>query len=837
MKERKSRMRVVGSAVAIARDSGTLQVWWLLHLLTCGRMSSANVKRVAQKNHTNVWACQKRCELVYVPLEIRVYKNFCQNRARKKFYMKADQKARNALIRACGLNSEHVYKSGELNYPEWLLNYKACTDNMTFMGESPATRHGKRGCGRMPANKERQVCYRDCYNAVPIITRVYKMECEEEQRGSMPENASRHERNLYYWSGVDVCWETTAERIAKEKAVQASLNISGGSGVGGDAGVSNAALDILSTKLGMKVEELKEDVAKTMDTQISDTRKALVGIMQAQWAAEEAVRQAGGSGVSKSRIYRGGSRSYHTGSYATPAIANAHNHANGRNTVGLGEFSAVMNGVSFRTRHNDYSLRMPSTSSDKYHETEDIPRPPVPPSVIAQASVEDQIFEMRQYFKAFKDQNSSLRDYRPYFKPVLCYLEGAWERLDGSELVEPFESDRHHIAATDWEDLMEKVRFFDLSGGKDALENIPYLPTAVMSIDIKDGNLLPQLARWNYRILCHPIDGDVELARLHLVPDLHVQVRSQKSKESFFYSRGARFKVDPRLSLSNVEHQPFREVSMGRNYLDMLMEQIPGKDNYGANLTDEVMNPHTKRLEPYLPNDPQRATKGTTINKQHEEGPLNAAYYSRYWLGGGDAMGRNRYKRGYNDPALWAAMSTHQQLGNISMHKSDSGMRLGDVCMLNGAPCPRMSQRWTYAFPLEIIYLTPHSMWNPYEVSTQNGGVISGFGTERLPFEAVRETDLFYRTPAGFYGDCEAGIDEPPDAADTDSEALYVRDSTGASQKVVASGTTISTRCIPGVGKVRLRYNIMPTHEEGNTVWKELEALHTLLENKHLLET
>ena len=55
-----------------------------------------------------------------------------------------------------------------------------------------------------------------------------------------------------------------------------------------------------------------------------------------------------------------------------------HNHANGFNTVGLGEFAAVINGVSFRTRHNDYSLKMPHQNTMDYHATQDIPRPPVP---------------------------------------------------------------------------------------------------------------------------------------------------------------------------------------------------------------------------------------------------------------------------------------------------------------------------------------------------------------------------------------------------------------------------------------------------------------------------
>ena len=53
-------------------------------------------------------------------------------------------------------------------------------------------------------------------------------------------------------------------------------------------------------------------------------------------------------------------------SYTNVAIANAHNHADFKYTVGLGELSAVLNGVEFSSRHNDYSLRTPSVDNKNY---------------------------------------------------------------------------------------------------------------------------------------------------------------------------------------------------------------------------------------------------------------------------------------------------------------------------------------------------------------------------------------------------------------------------------------------------------------------------------------
>jgi len=62
-------------------------------------------------------------------------------------------------------------------------------------------------------------------------------------------------------------------------------------------------------------------------------------------------------------------------------VAAIHDHSNYRGTVGMGELIAVLNGVEFRTRHNDYKMRMPSRTSKKYGATENIPYPAVPPQV------------------------------------------------------------------------------------------------------------------------------------------------------------------------------------------------------------------------------------------------------------------------------------------------------------------------------------------------------------------------------------------------------------------------------------------------------------------------
>ena len=65
------------------------------------------------------------------------------------------------------------------------------------------------------------------------------------------------------------------------------------------------------------------------------------------------------------------------------SFAANHDHENYMHTIGMGEVEVVLNGVNFRTRHNDYKLSMPSTTSTDYMAVEDIPFPPVPPEVLA----------------------------------------------------------------------------------------------------------------------------------------------------------------------------------------------------------------------------------------------------------------------------------------------------------------------------------------------------------------------------------------------------------------------------------------------------------------------
>lgn len=275
---------------------------------------------------------------------------------------------------------------------------------------------------------------------------------------------------------------------------------------------------------------------------------------------EERVRSEGQSGLVQQRLRNIGLRNFHTETHTGVAAAAIHDHANNIRTVGMGEFSAVLNGVYFKTRHNDFRLNKPSKASMDFHATDEIVFPPVPTEVTNKGTVEEQIDELKEYFTAWRDQNLTKRDYRPYFKPVLCYLEGAWMNVSNS-IVEPFESDRHFIDANTWMELHEKTMFAAYSGAKSLLENLSLLPTKILQLI---NGTVPIFAQWNYRILCNPISKDIPLGAFDLVEDLSARMMGQKNIEKHRHSRAARFQLN------------------STDLLDEIMGEIPGVNNHAG---------------------------------------------------------------------------------------------------------------------------------------------------------------------------------------------------------------------------------------------------------------
>ena len=484
-------------------------------------------------------------------------------------------------------------------------------------------------------------------------------------------------------------------------------------------------------------------------------------LMQQQDAAEQHLRWNENSGLKQVRHRREGTRSYDSTSTVDWSFAAIHDHANFRRTLGMGEVVAVLNGVEFLTRHNDYLMRMPSSTSSEYQATEDVPYPQVPPQVAAAGGVAEQIVEMREWFRAWRDQDYSERDYRPYFKPVLCYMEGMWTDV-GDSIDEPFTSRRHSIDAATWLELNRKNRYSAYTGAMQPGENLAVLPRRVFNITDEG---LPQFAQWNYNILCQPLKDDLPLDRLRLADMLSVRMRSKASLTQMESQRLARFQV-------NKVDQPFRYGSAGfRNLLDSLMNQVPGKNGPSAQFTDTGFG-----WKPF---------------EDVDGGELNAGFYHRRYVQIG-----NRF-RGYSDP-------------NVYMAKTNQS-KVAGICQVNDAHCDGELERWTYAIPLEIVYLTPLQSWNPYNVTDVGEGGVTGRGTEDDPLTGVGDRN-FFLTPAQFFSN-----DTPP--------KVYVKDGDGVARGHVASGLRIILQNIEGVGQLRQRYPIAPLTVEGSTYWKELEAL------------
>ena len=555
------------------------------------------------------------------------------------------------------------------------------------------------------------------------------------------------------------------------------------------------------------VEQLLEAHSKRLDTLQRSLYQITRQTILQQLFVEERIRSDGDSGVKQIRHLREGTRNYYAETHASSnRLLAMHDHSNNIRTVGLGEFVAVLNGVEFRTRHNDYRLNMPHRTSKEYGAIEPIPFPEVPPEVTVKGSVDEQITEMHEWFKAWRDQDYSVRDYRKYFKPVLCYLEGAWT-YPSTEIEEPFKSDRHFVDATSWYDLEEKVRFTSYSGRKDNLENYSYLPRTILGVK---NDSTPILGQWSYRILCHPLSRDIPLNRFRVVDELHPRMPVSRNLKDHAKSRAARFTINP------LDNDDFQEsMTWGKwGLLDELMSEIPGKDNYPGDLTDDAFGLTAYSLNP------------------KQEKKLNGAYYHRWFkvLEKG-AMGLATRHRGFADENLFMAMTTQPKIAGMKL-KTCTGRGKKKVCNT-------MEQKFSYAIPLEIIYLTPLNKWNPHNIeykgvwNTDSGKSIHDGGRNGGPTlkTALDGTNSkkYYRTPINFF----SGSEVSGNAADTTASSMGVLNKTGAAHITAASGTRVFFPPILNIGTLRQRYPIMPVHGEGSAVWKELEATKDVLLQSH----
>uniref|UniRef100_A0A0B7AYD9 Uncharacterized protein n=1 Tax=Arion vulgaris TaxID=1028688 RepID=A0A0B7AYD9_9EUPU len=533
----------------------------------------------------------------------------------------------------------------------------------------------------------------------------------------------------------------------------------------------------------------------TITEELAQLKKAVIQlskqVMLQQTFAEERVRNEGSSGIKIVRAVETGLHNYKSATFLGPAAFACHDHSDYDRTIGLGEMSVVLNGVAFRTRHNDYELVQPSRTSSLQHAVEDIPFPDVPPEVLNKPTVPEQIQEMREWFQAFYKQDKSIRDYSKYFKPVMCYLEGAWT-LD-ENIEEPFFSERHWLDAKSWEELQEKNRFITYTGVKHRMENIAFLPTTIVSVNMTSGDTV--YAQWNYRILCNPINFELPLSFFHQEDDLSYRVDSGQTMKESATTRAARFKLfDPTRQQNN-------------QILDEIFASIPGKENHGANLSYTVFSE-------------------TMYDSRYGDSniPLNTAYYHRsYKTVKNGAGGIAHVALGFNDENMWVAQTTQPRIAPLGAERCSYAPL--DRTSRTSRQCMNADLRVSYAIPLEVIYMTPLTKWNPYNITIHNNtkdAFKDGRNGGKGP-KALHGVDRchYYLTPLEFF----SGPLDTSDPADTIKGFLYVLAPDGEVKRVSSSGTRIVMQDMKDIGKVRLRYPIAPVHDEGSSVWKELNAL------------
>lgn len=161
----------------------------------------------------------------------------------------------------------------------------------------------------------------------------------------------------------------------------------------------------VATALSVRIchAEVTNGAEKELSAEIESLRKimgALFRLVMLQHVfVEERIRFDGDSGVKQVCHDSEGTRAYFSDTHGNSIKLFAiHEHANNVRTVSMGEFIGVLNGVEFRTRHNDVRLYMANRTSKQYHATEPIHFPDVSPEVLAKGTIDKQIAEMREWF-------------------------------------------------------------------------------------------------------------------------------------------------------------------------------------------------------------------------------------------------------------------------------------------------------------------------------------------------------------------------------------------------------------------------------------------------------
>ncbi|WP_372000890.1 phage tail protein [Tistrella mobilis] len=530
----------------------------------------------------------------------------------------------------------------------------------------------------------------------------------------------------------------------------------------------DARLDALADEVRRIKQQRDQDVLgqmRVLEDRLSASQGVLSGLVLSAASAAEAqaeiLRASGQSGLVITRQYDGGGPDpWDRRLTVGYAAGNAHDHANAHGVMGLAELAVVVNGWYLRTRHNDYVDNTPAPAGGAYLSTRRLPMTTLPASVTG--GVAQQTAAMRELILKAAVGGLAAADAQ-HFRLDLAYLEVWWEVLPPDGAVgDSFYSPRHEADDRSAAGLLNTIQAINATGAKLRAENNPYVPIAIRSIRGRT-----EVAVLRYRILTRTVGTLAERpisALVELVDDVITRKRTGMTLAALEASRLARYRLRDEIA-------------------DDLMAMVPGLDGEGAVL-------HERYWE-------EGAWK--TVRGYESSALLNAAYYSRKAaLSTADASGRSKFRRGFNDPSLWAALTTRKRVAGFE--------RDGDV------------YRASWAIPLELVLRTPLEAWNPYDIPQSDGGS----GTEEKPYQGWL-SDRYWRTPAELFGGAGAS-----DSADTSSGVKWVLDASGTARAVRASGVRVILPPVDdgagGTISLRTRYPVYPVYHEGSPAYIEAMA-------------
>jgi len=439
-----------------------------------------------------------------------------------------------------------------------------------------------------------------------------------------------------------------------------------------------------------------------------------------------------------------------------------HNHPNYHNMPGSAEWSLIVNGYAFQTRHNDYRMAYPLNTgkgTSAYRHVE-------PPK--------------KEYGSLSKDSDGNiiggagLEGMQKVFEdhPEDCiyhmtYLN-VWFEEFHQDRVDENASFRHQISGDNTREIFERSMRFIFSGQKARLENIPFEPLVLKTVD---DNGVPRFTQLKYRIYSVPVahmgtgDKDYTLPDGTVTTLKGLPFDEDKAIKGLIDSSNKFIMLSDEISKNGMPRprSSFKRSSQARfrladGILEELMNKCPSIDGYGANITEQ-----------YFDDDSVYFDK-------------NMAYFSHFYgMGSSDASNRSKASRSFNDQNLFVAMSNNPKVVGAF---DASGVNKGG---------------YIFGVPMELVLLTPRQSWNPYgikEITYSQRNIEyndKSYGVKDKPFSGSHINGLNYKLPYATYLETS---NDGTDAADTSALTngkYFINDSSGIPRRCAPSGVNIIT--------------------------------------------